>query len=289
LPDGYAESTYTSADGLSLYYRDYPAKGPGRFTVVCLPGLTRNSRDFEVLARRLAAEHRVLSPDLRGRARSQWDPQWTNYQPPVYVRDVLALLAAAKVERVAVIGTSLGGIVAMGLALAVPQRLIGVVLNDIGPEIDPRGIERIRGYSGMLPPVRSWAEAAAQAKATYSLSLGEMGDEEWLAYCRQSYRERDDGTIGPDMDPRIGDAIRQGPAEPASMWPGFMALAPIPTLAIRGASSDLLSEETFRRMKAAKPDLVQLTVPGRGHAPLLTEPVCTAAIERFLAALPQPR
>jgi pimeloyl-ACP methyl ester carboxylesterase len=287
LPDGYRESTYPSADGLALYYRDYPAKRASRFTIVCLPGLTRNSKDFEALAHRLAADYRVLSPDLRGRARSQWDPNWENYQPPTYVRDVLALLAAAKVERVAVIGTSLGGIIAMGLALSVPQRLIGVVINDVGPEIDPRGIERIRGYSGKLPPVRTWAEAAAQAKATYSISLGEMGDDEWLAYCRQSYRERDDGTIGPDMDPRIGDAIRQGPAEPASMWPGFRALGPIPTLAIRGATSDLLSAETFQRMKEAKPDLVQLTVPGRGHAPLLSEPLCAAAIERFLAALPQ--
>jgi pimeloyl-ACP methyl ester carboxylesterase len=287
VPQGFAEATYRSADGLALYYRDYPAQRASRFPVVCLPGLTRNSKDFEPLALRLTANHRVLSPDLRGRARSQWDPDWTHYQPPTYVRDVLALLAAADVERFAVIGTSLGGIIAMGLALAVPQRLIGVVLNDVGPEIDPRGIERIRGYSGKLPPVKTWAEAASQARATYSISLGEMSDAEWLEYCRRSYCERDDGTIGPDMDPRIGDAIRQGPTQPASMWPGFEALGPIPTLAIRGETSDLLSVETFRRMKEAKPDLAQLTVPGRGHAPILTEPVCVAAIERFLAALPQ--
>ena len=257
--------------------------------MVCLPGLTRNSKDFEALARRLAQSYRVLSPDLRGRARSEWDPDWTNYQPATYVGDVLALLAAAKVERAAVIGTSLGGIIAMGLAMAAPQRLMGVVLNDVGPEIEPRGIERIRGYSGKLPPVTTWADAAAQARATYSASLGELTDEEWLGYCRQSYRERADGTIGPDMDPRIGDAIRQGPSEPASMWPGFMALAAIPTLAIRGESSDLLSADTFRRMQEAKPDLVQLTVAGRGHAPMLNEPGCIAAIETFLAALPQQR
>lgn len=289
MPQGYAEATYRSADGLTLYYRDYPARRAARFAVVCLPGLTRNSKDFEALALHLAADHRVLSPDLRGRARSQWDPNWTNYAPPTYVRDVLALLAATNVGRVAVIGTSLGGIIALGLSLAVPDRLIGVVLNDVGPEIDPRGIERIRGYSGKLPQVKTWAEAAAQARATYSISLGEMSDAEWLEYCRRSYREREDGTIGPDMDPRIGDAIRQGPAQPASMWPGFMALASIPTLAIRGETSDLLSAETFQRMKDAKPDLEQLTVPGRGHAPILTEPVCVAAIERFLAALPQRR
>jgi pimeloyl-ACP methyl ester carboxylesterase len=289
VPDGYAEATYRSADGLTLYYRDYPARRANRFAVVCLPGLTRNSKDFEALALALAADHRVLSPDLRGRARSQWDPTWTNYAPPTYVRDVLAMLAAANVERVAVIGTSLGGIIAMGLALAVPDRLIGVVLNDVGPEIDPRGIERIRGYSGKLPPVKTWAEAAAQARATYSISLGEMSDDQWLDYCRRSYREREDGTIGPDMDPRIGDAIRQGPREPATMWPGFMALGPIPTLAIRGETSDLLSAETFQRMKDAKPDLEQLIVPGRGHAPILTEPVCVEAIERFFAALPQRR
>lgn len=281
------DGSWRSADGLELCYRDYPAREPGGLAVLCLHGLTRNSRDFEWLATRLAARHRVLTPDFRGRGRSQRDPQWQNYQPATYIGDVLALLDAAGVHRVAVIGTSLGGIVAMGLAKRAPERLAGVVLNDIGPEVDPRGIERIRGYTGRLPPVRSWADAAAQARTIYAVALPGLTDEQWLAYCRQSYREGADGVPVLDMDPRIGDAIREGPAVPPALWHAFEALRPIPTLAIRGATSDLLSPEIFARMKAAKPDLVQVEVPNRGHAPLLDEPAAVEAIEAFLASLRQ--
>jgi len=188
--------------------------------------------------------------------------------------------------RVVVIGTSLGGIIAMGLALVAPQRLAGVVLNDVGPEIDQRGIDRIRGYTGKLPPVKSWADAAAQARAIYSIAMPEYTDAQWLAFCRQTYREGPDGVPVPDMDPRIGDAIRDGPAAPAAMWPAFTALKPIPTLAIRGATSDLLSAATFARMQEVKPDLIQVEVPGRGHAPALDEPAAERAIDAFLAALP---
>ncbi|MGH8284701.1 MAG: alpha/beta fold hydrolase [Steroidobacteraceae bacterium] len=283
----YREATYRSHDDLELYYRDFPAKKMDGPPVVCLPGLTRNSRDFEALAGRLAARHRVITPDLRGRGRSQWDPNWKNYHPGTYIKDAIALLDAARLERVVLVGTSLGGIISMGLAAVVPQRLVGVVLNDIGPEVDPVGIERIRGYSGKLPPVRSWQEAASQARSIYGIALPDLTDDDWLAYCRRSYKEGPDGVPVLDMDPRIGDAIRAGPGAPPDLWAAFAALKPIPALAIRGATSDLLNVATFARMKAVKPDLVQLEVPARGHAPLLDEPVCVQGIDAFLAALPQ--
>jgi pimeloyl-ACP methyl ester carboxylesterase len=289
MTGAWREATCRTPDGLELYYRDYPAQTAAGPPVICLPGLTRNSRDFEELALRLAAHHRVLSPDLRGRGRSQWDPEWRNYQPRTYVGDVIAVLDAASVPRIVVIGTSLGGIIAMGLALTVPHRLIAVVINDIGPEVDPRGIARIRGYAGKLPPVNTWAEAAAQVQATHAAAMPDLTEEQWLAYCRRSFREGPDGRPVPDMDPRIGDAIRDGPATPPALWSAFEALRPIPTLAIRGARSDLLSAEVFARMKELKPDLVQVEIANRGHAPLLDEPASLAALDAFLAALPHER
>src|SRR5688572_7711749 len=279
----YREGTYRSHDGLELYYRDYSPQRSGGLPVVCLPGLTRNCRDFEALAERLSARHRVITPDFRGRGRSQHDTDWKNYHPSIYVKDVIALLDAERLDRVILIGTSLGGIVSMGLAVAAAHRLAGIVLNDIGPEIDPMGIERIRGYAGRLPPVRTWQEAAAQVRSIYGAALPGLSDTEWLAYCRRSWRDGPDGVPVPDMDPHIGDAIRASPAAPPDLWGAFDALQQIPTLAIRGATSDLLSAVTFAKMKERKPDLVQLEVPGRGHAPLLDEPACVQAIDTFIA------
>src|SRR5581483_5707050 len=156
----FREVSYASGDGLRLYARVYEQAGIGAPAVLCLPGLTRNSRDFEVLAPHLARRYRVLCPDLRGRGRSERDPNWQNYHPGTYLTDILALLKTLSAARVAIIGTSLGGLLAMMLAASKQDVVGGIVLNDIGPEIDPAGLERIRGYAGQLPPVHSWAEAA---------------------------------------------------------------------------------------------------------------------------------
>lgn len=277
---------FASADGLRLYYRDYPAGEPGRLPVMCLPGLTRNCRDFEVVAARLTRTRRLLNPDLRGRGRSQHDPNWSNYHPGTYVGDLARLLADAGVEKVILLGTSLGGILSMLIAASLPQVPAGVILNDVGPEVAPEGLQRIARYVGRHTPVGSWEEAVAQARATYGLALPDLTDAEWQAFARRGYSEVD-GQPRLDMDPMIGEAVRAAPAGAApDLWPLFGALRPIPTLAIRGELSDVLSPATFDRMAREKPDLERLTVARRGHPPLLDEPECVAAIDAFLSRLP---
>ena len=278
---------FESPDGLRLYYREYPAGDTSRLPVVCLPGLTRNSRDFESLALRMQrAGRRVLTPDLRGRGRSQFDPNWANYHPGTYLGDVEALQAAAGAGRMVVVGTSLGGILAMLIAATRPAAIAGAVLNDVGPEIAPEGLQRISQYVGRAAPVANWEAAAAQTRAIYELALPDLTDEDWLAYARRSYVEAD-GQLRLAMDPMIGEAVRAAPAGAApDLWPAFGALAPLPVLALRGEFSDILSEGTFERMGREKPDLQRVTVRRRGHVPLLDEPECVDAIDEFLAGLP---
>jgi pimeloyl-ACP methyl ester carboxylesterase len=278
---------YASSDGLLLYYRDFPSPGSGRAPVLCLPGLTRNSRDFETTALRLKATRRVLCADLRGRGRSQYDPNWRNYHPGSYVADIALLLEDAGVERVILLGTSLGGYLSMVIAATTPRVAAGVILNDIGPEIDRDGLARIAAYVGRDATAGSWAEAAQRAREVNGHAFPELDDAQWLAFARRTWIESD-GVIRLDMDPRIGDAVRAAPAAAApDLWPLYAALVPVPTLAIRGATSDVLSVTTFDRMLRDKPDLRRVTVPGRGHAPSLDEPACVEAIDAFLAAVDQ--
>jgi pimeloyl-ACP methyl ester carboxylesterase len=281
------ERQFTSSDGLRLFYRDYaPAAGTGSLPVICLPGLTRNSRDFEHVAARLQRQRRVLAPDLRGRGRSQHDPNWQNYHPGTYIGDLTRMLEDAGVQRFVLLGTSLGGILSMLLAATQPQSVAGVILNDVGPEVAPEGLARIATYVGRHAPVTTWAEAVASVRATYGFALPGLSDEEWLVHTRRSYAEVD-GVPRLEMDPMIGEAVRNSPGAAApDLWPLYAALLPIPTMALRGATSDILSVATFERMQREKPDLECVTVPDRGHVPLLDEPVCIAAIDAFLARVP---
>ncbi len=275
---------WQSADGLSLFYRDFGSPDSATPPILCLPGLTRNSRDFIPFARRLAPRHRVLCPDLRGRGHSDPDPDWRNYQPPTYVADTWRLLDTLGLERVVVVGTSLGGLMAMIMAAQQPGRLAGVVLNDIGPEIAPEGLARIRGYAGRLPPVSDWAAATAQIRGIYGLALPDLDEDAWLDYAHRSYREDEQGQPRLDYDPAIGRAVQDVSGEAPDPWPLFGALT-MPTLALRGALSDILSEATLTRMQAEKPELRVAVIPGRGHVPQLDEPTSIAAIDAFLASL----
>jgi len=277
---------YDSADGLRLYCRVYAAVRPGGVPVLCLPGLTRNSRDFVELAQHLCAEHEVLTADLRGRGRSAWDPDASHYQVSTYVLDIWSLLEARQARRVLIIGTSLGALIGMVMAATQPNRIAGVVLNDAGPEIDPVGVRRIQGYAGKLPPVRTWAEASAQAKSVYGAALPDLSDAQWLDYARRGYRENVAGIPVPDIDPKIAEALKSPVASGTNdLWPMFAQIRSVPMLVIRGALSDLLSAATVARMAREQPGLEQLTVANRGHAPLLNEPECVAAIDRFVARI----
>lgn len=282
----YRDAFLAAPDGLQLYYRDYDMAGGGLTPVLCLPGLTRNARDFDGIAAHLAQTRRVIAPDMRGRGRSAYDPNWQNYSIPVETGDVLALAASLGFEKVAIIGTSRGGLIASVIAAMKPALLKGVVLNDVGPELDPRGIARITAYVGRqdaTPP--DWTAAMEGLKAVNG-GLFDMPDEQWMTVTRAIFRD-EDGKPVLDYDPRIGDATRASMAQPQAIdpWVLFQAFAPIPLLVLRGANSDLLSPETVAKMRAAKPDMRFAEIPGRGHAPLLDEPDFIAAIDAFLAEL----
>jgi pimeloyl-ACP methyl ester carboxylesterase len=277
-----ADCFYDSADGLRLYCGLYSARRSDGLPVLCLPGLTRNSRDFVALAARLSELHDVLTADLRGRGRSAWDPDPSHYQLTTYVQDAFALLHACRVNRVVVVGTSLGGLMAMVMGAMKPELIAAVVLNDAGPEVDPAGLRRIASYAGKLPRVSTWAEAASQAKSVYGSALPGLNDAQWLEYARQGYREIE-GVPVPDMDPKIAAAFANPATGPSDLWALYAQVKPTPMLVIRGALSDLLSEATVARMAREKPDLQHVTVPNRGHAPLLNEAESLTAIDDFLA------
>ncbi len=282
MGESFRECTYLSQDGLSLYYRDY---GPvsADMTILCLPGLTRNCLDFHDLAATLADNHRVLTPDLRGRGKSDYDPEPSNYLPTTYLNDIGHLLTVTGCHHVVVIGTSLGGILAMGMAVAKPTTLRGVVLNDIGPDIDPTGVARIQGYVGKTPVPPTIEDAARSMKQNYGIAFPDLSDDEWLEQAKTYYEPDENGKLSQLYDSALADTT-ENPVE-IDLWSLFNALRHIPLLTLRGELSDILAAETLAAMQAANPDMGAVTVPQRGHAPLLNEPVARRAILDFLAEL----
>jgi len=278
-----SEYWFDSQDGLRLFSRVYPGPTAAAPAVLCLHGLTRNSRDFEDLAGHLAGRYRVIVPDVRGRGLSARDPNFNNYQIPVYLADVLRLLAGLGAARVSIVGTSMGGLMAMVLAATQPALVAGIVLNDVGPEVDPAGLERIRGYVGKAPAVRDWAGAVAVVRMVYGSAWPGLDDARWEKLARASYRADAQGVPQADSDPLIAEPLKDTSKAAPDLWPLWGALAKVPILAIRGGHSDILSAATLERMKREKPDLTMLTVANRGHVPLLDEPECLKAIDEFLA------
>ncbi len=278
-----AEYWYDSHDGLRLFSRVYSGPAADAPVVLGLHGLMRNSRDFGDLATHLAARYRVIAPDIRGRGFSDRDRNFNNYTIPVYLQDVGTLLAGLGVTRVSIVGTSMGGLLAMVLAATEPALVARIVLNDVGPEVDPAGLARIRGYAGKTAPVKSWAEATAQVRALYGAAWPGLPDSRWEQIVRLSYRANAAGLLEVDADPLISEPLKDGKAVAPDLWPLWKSLG-APILAIRGATSDILSVSTLERMKREKPELRTLTVANRGHTPLLDEPECLAAIDEFLAA-----
>ncbi|HEV7356979.1 MAG TPA: alpha/beta hydrolase [Steroidobacteraceae bacterium] len=286
MPTSYTETVWTSHDALRLYARVYEGPRPSANTVLCLHGLTRNSRDFEDLAPHLQSRYRVIVPDVRGRGRSARDPDPQNYQPAIYLQDILGWMDSLGAARASIIGTSMGGLLAMMMGLGHRARVAAMVLNDMGPEVDPVGLERIKGYAGRLPAPKNWDDAIAQTRSMFGNAWPNLSADRWATLTRRAYRENENGVPAVDADPMIGEVLRAAPAAAANLWPYWKALSGIPTLAIRGAQSDILSTGTFAKMKAENPELEQLEVAQRGHAPLLDEPECVAAIDAFLAQVP---
>lgn len=285
---GYAERRFTTADGLGVYARDYAATGDEQGPpVLCMHGLTRNSKDFEDLAPWLAGQgRRVIAIDVRGRGQSDWDPEPARYQPATYAMDTLGLLDSLGVARCVAIGTSMGGLMAVLMNLMRPGVFGGVVLNDIGPELDPAGLARIRGYVGKSGAIADWADAAARLKAVNGVAFPDADDAFWDDFARKTAREMPDGAIRLDYDPAIAVPVQSDAgAAPPDLWGLFDALASVPVLVLRGALSDLLASATVAAMAQRHPDLTAVEVPRVGHAPTLSEPASRQAICDFLSRI----
>lgn len=278
----YETCYWTSGDGLKLHYRLYP----GDETlppVICLPGLTRNARDYDALAERLAGRRQVIAVDFRGRGKSEYARDPMTYVPATYVADVQALLAERSIARFVAVGTSLGGIVTMLLAVA-GAPVAAALINDVGPEIDPAGITRIRGYVGKGSSCPTWMHAARTLAEGNGDVYPDWGIEQWLAMAKRLYRLNSAGRIVLDYDLKIAEPFKVPGNEAApDMWGALAALRETPVLVVRGERSDVLAPAVAERMVAALDRAELVTIPGVGHAPTLAEPELADPIDRLLA------
>jgi pimeloyl-ACP methyl ester carboxylesterase len=276
----YKDGHYYVRDGLRLHYRDY-AGSADKPPMLCLPGLTRNVRDFADFAELHSPRFRVIALDFRGRGGSAYDPLPARYNPLTYAGDVIELLDQLGIPRAIFVGTSLGGLVTMTVAAIAPQRIAAAILNDVGPELSQEGLDRIRSYVGTDARFKSWDEAA-RALAENHANFPAYKHADWVRMARRTARE-ENGEIRFDYDMAIAQPFNTaGPAPQIDMWPLFVALAQKPLLVIRGERSDLLSASAAEKMARAAPNVKLALVPGIGHAPMLDEPEAVAAIDAFL-------
>jgi pimeloyl-ACP methyl ester carboxylesterase len=272
---------WTSRDGLKLHYRDYAGR-TDRPPLLMLHGLTRNSRDFENVAARYAGDWRVIAVDFRGRGQSARDPNSAQYVPGTYAADVIQLLDELGIDEAVFLGTSLGGLVTMIVAQVAPERIAGVLLNDVGPELDLSGIDRIKTYVGKPVVFRDWEEVADTLQERTGDVHPRYGRAEWLRFAKRICRQTDQG-VEFDYDMAIADPFNAGnTGEVSDGWPYYRGLAGRPILVLRGETSDLLSDAAAQRMATEIPDVEVLTVPRVGHAPDLDEPEAVDAIDRLL-------
>ena len=282
----YEERRWRSNDGLRLYARDYrPAGAEAGLPVICLHGLTRNSKDFEELAPMIAGwGRRVVVPDVRGRGESDRDLDPRHYQPKVYARDVVGMMAELGIDRAVFLGTSMGGIITMTMMALRPSAVAAAILNDVGPEVDPAGIARILSYAGKPVEIRTWADAASYVRQTNAIAQPHLGECDWEKFARRTFRE---GGNGPelDYDAAIAIPLARPPGKLTEWIAGFLfrrLARRRPTLLIRGAMSDIVSARIADKMQRMAPSMKRVDIPGVGHAPMLTEPEAVDAIRQFL-------
>jgi pimeloyl-ACP methyl ester carboxylesterase len=286
----YEERRWTSRDGLTLFARDYLAAGEGeRLPVICLHGLTRNSKDFEDVAPIIAGwGRRVIVADVRGRGQSECDPNPKNYRPPVYARDVVEMMAALDIDQAVFLGTSMGGLITLALMAIRPKAIAAAILNDVGPAIAPEGIARILAYAGKKTEINDWNDAADYVRRTQSVAFPDFEDEDWRRFARRTFRQ---GKNGPelDYDPAIASPLSKPPSKLAPLIARFLfrrLARKRPTLLIRGGISDVISSDIADRMQLQAPAMKRVDVPNVGHAPMLTEPAAVDAIDKFLRTVP---
>ncbi|MEM8787800.1 MAG: alpha/beta hydrolase [Pseudomonadota bacterium] len=275
---------FQTSDGLSLDYED---SGAGR-PLLCLPGLTRNARDFDDLRAVLPAGWRMIVLTARGRGASDWAADPAQYAVPIEAHDAVELLDHLGLQRATMVGTSRGGILAMFIAATARDRLNGVLLNDVGPELAATGLDRISDYLGRRPAGQTYDEVAQALKLTMGAEFPDVTEARWRVLAERWFVEDDQG-VGLRYDPRLADAVKlsteAGP--PPDMWPLFVAFGDMPVAVLRGENSDLLTAESVARMAERHPGLIARTVPDRGHVPFLDEPESLAALEALLAAVPE--
>jgi len=285
--DGFSDFFYTAPDGLRLHARIYGETNSAASPVVCLPGLTRNARDFHELAlylsRRADRPHKVIAFDYRGRGQSAYDPDIGHYNVGIEAGDILAGLAALNIEEAAFIGTSRGGLIIHVLGALRPAVLKAIVLNDIGPVIEAAGLAHIQTYLDPTPKPKSRADAVEAQRVAHGADFPALTEADWERMVSALYRQTDDGLL-PDFDPRLVETMAGlDLSKPLpDLWPQFEALATIPLLAIRGANSKLLSVDTFDEMQKRHPGMEPVTVEGQGHAPFLETGKLPGAIAAFL-------
>ncbi len=273
-----------SEDALRLHARVFhgPAEATSRPVLMCLPGLTRNARDFEALAARYADRFRIICVDFRGRGDSAWAKDPLTYVPFTYARDIERLIQDQKLDRMIFIGTSLGGIVTMLMAGTLGPKLLGAVLNDVGPELDASGLQRIRGYVGKVGSFQSWMHCAHAVQEMNKHAFPGYAIEDWLAMAKRVACLEPSGRIVFDYDPKIAEPFKlPGGEAGVDLWPVFEVLGTRLLLLLRGENSDLLSAATHAAM-AARSNGRSVTVPNIGHAPQLNETEATAALDVFL-------
>lgn len=276
--DGY----WWSNDALRLHYRDYPGR-EDRPPIICLPGLTRNARDYAKLAERLAGDWRVICPELRGRGESAYAKDPMTYVPLTYLQDLEGLIAELQLTRIVLIGTSLGGLLTMLLGGAGHARVAAALLNDIGPVIEPAGLDRIRGYVGRQSSWPTWLHAARAVAVNNADVYPDYELDQWIAMAKQLCRLTEKGRIVYDYDMKIAEPFRlPGGEAGVDLWPAFESLRGVPVTLVRGERSDILSDAVAREMEKRHPGLDYVEIPRVGHAPTLMEPRAIAAIDRLL-------
>jgi pimeloyl-ACP methyl ester carboxylesterase len=274
---------FQTTDGLRLFARDYPGPDAKAPVLLCLHGLTRNSKDFASLAEALASDFRVVVPEQRGRGLSDYAEDASRYSLLQYVEDTQGLIVELGLQRLSVVGTSMGGVMSFALNALSPGLIERAVINDIGPEIAQAGLDRIKSYVGVAGPFEDWEEATAYLSSITAEIFPDWTDAQWSDFARQCYIERE-GQIVIDYDPRIATplATQSSDTEAETLWSLFESMAPVPSLLVRGELTDLLSPECVARMQKMHPSMEVLSVPNVGHAPMLNESGVTEAIRRFL-------
>lgn len=284
--DGY----WWSKDGLRLHYRDYAGPerrgGSSRPPILCIPGLTRNARDFASVADRLAGEWRLICVDLRGRGESAYAKDPMSYVPLTYLQDLEALITELQLTRFVAFGTSLGGLLTAFLSATGRDRVAGALLNDVGPVLDPAGLARIRTYVGKAATWPTWLHAARAIGEIHAAIYPDNGIEDWLAMAKRLCRLTSQGRVVYDYDMKIAEPMRlPGGESGIDMWPAFESLRSVPVTLLRGGCSDLLGEASAAELSRRLPELELVVVPRIGHAPTLDEPESRAAIDRLLARI----